>query len=94
MATYPSKNTHRLGCRGYTTEIYVGEIIHIQADLVMYMTGNADAETVAEAQGSLAIFFCSGDIELIKSGDKPRCFYCASLNESDAKQCSQCGASL
>lgn len=94
MTTYPSKNTHRLGCRGYITEINVGEVIHIQADLIMYMMRDADAETIAEAQRRLAIFFCSGDIELIKSGDKPRCFYCASLNESDAKQCSQCGALL
>lgn len=92
--TIVTPNTHRLGCQGYTVKVYMDDAIRINADFVMYIPGHTKAEIIAEAQRRLAIFFCSGDIELIKSGDRPRCFYCASINELDAKQCTQCGASL
>ena len=94
MAIIPSKNTHRLGCQGYVVDVHLNDAIRIHADFVMFISGHAEARIIAEAQRRLAMFFCSGDIEMVKSGDKPRCFYCASLNELDAKQCSQCGALL
>lgn len=83
-----------IGCRGYTVRTYYDEAIMVNADFVVYLSGRADVKDIAEVQKRLALFFCSGDIDIVKSADRPRCFYCASLNDNDAKQCSQCGALL
>ena len=86
--------TGRIGVVGYEVNVNIHEVIRIKAELVMYIYGGSDAKIIAEAQRKLALFFCSGDIDIVKASDKLRCFYCASLNEDDAVVCRGCGASL
>jgi hypothetical protein len=33
-------------------------------------------------------------IVLVKAQDRPRCFFCASLNDVESKKCEGCGAPL
>ena len=86
--------TGRLGVVGYDVHTRTGEVVGVKAEFILYLSGDAGAEVIAEAHRKLALFFCSGDIDIVRAGDGVRCFYCASLNERGAKQCSQCGGPL
>jgi hypothetical protein len=38
--------------------------------------------------------FMQTNIEFVKAQDRPRCFYCGSLNEIKSLKCESCGASM
>ena len=79
-------------CKGYTVRRGVDELTEIVPQLFLKMHPH-ECELQAEALKRIELFL-SGDINIVKATDKPRCFYCASLNEEDANMCEQCGASL
>lgn len=88
------RNPYRLGCCGYSVDVPIDGAIRVKADFVLYISGRAPAPEVAEGLRRLAMFLNSGDVQLIAAQDRPRCFYCGTLNDIDAKLCSQCGAAL
>jgi CRISPR/Cas system-associated exonuclease Cas4 (RecB family) len=52
-----------------------------------------DVEALAEVAKKIELFL-GGEVNLVKGMGKPRCFYCATLNDSENTTCSQCGAPL
>lgn len=81
-----------LRCRGYSTNRYMNELTEITPNLILVLHPN-DCEQQAEALKRIELFL-AGEINIVKAVDKPRCFYCASLNDEDANMCAQCGAPL
>lgn len=82
----------KLKPRLYTTKVDVSSAIEVDASFIM--TFDRTPEGLLKAQELLARFFYTTEIDIVKSTGKPRCFYCASLNETISTKCASCGASL
>ena len=82
-----------LKCKGYSIDRFHDSLVEIKAVFILPISPT-DSDVIAEALKKIEIFL-SGSINLVKAvPDKQRCFYCATLNESDNNLCSQCGAPL
>lgn len=57
------------------------------------MTNPNKSEEIAEALKKIELYL-SGSINLVKASEKPRCFYCGTLNDESVNSCSQCGGPL
>ena len=80
-------------CRKYDVYRAVDELTEINVSFILPIAPN-DTENMAEALKRIEIFL-SGKVDFVRSDkDKPRCFYCGSLQDLELNMCSQCGAPL
>jgi len=87
-------NLYSLHCQWFETQAYCDSAVGVTAHFTTLIPVQCNAEQVAEALRRIGMMLCSGPIDLVQSADKPRCFYCGSLNDADRNTCSQCGGSL
>lgn len=87
-------NKNSLYTRRYDIQRNLDELPIINVEFVLPIAPTQINE-IAEALKKLELFLNDKDgITLVKGNQKPRCFYCASLNDESSNQCSQCGATL
>lgn len=82
----------KLGCRGYTIHRPGSGAVTFDVELIL-MASPKDSKLVAEALKQLELYLYN-PINIVAAADKPRCFYCAGLNDDEAKECEHCGAML
>ena len=79
-------------CTGYCVERYPDTLTKITVDFVLDIDP-FNNEDIADALRRIELYL-SEKVSLVKSTDRPRCFYCGTLNDANRTVCSQCGASL
>ena len=89
-----TRNPYSLNCANFNVDVSCDGFVRVSADFVVLIAGRDEPEKIAEALRRIGLTLCSGPIDLVKATDKPRCFYCGSLNDEDRNTCSQCSGSL
>jgi hypothetical protein len=82
----------KLGCQGYTVNRPISGAVTFDVKLVLHGSPR-DTKLVAEALKQIELYL-SCPINMVAAADRPRCFYCAGLNDDEAKECEHCGAML
>ena len=86
--------TPELRCSGYRLDRRAGHLVTVQVDFVLALSPQ-DVDGVADALFRLE-HHLAGSVSLVKAGadTRPRCFYCASLNDHKNTHCASCAAPL
>ena len=83
----------KLGCIGYDVRRAAAKPVTITANLILKNVSPHNVEDVAEALKRIELFL-GNELNLVKATDRPRCYYCGSLNDDGEKHCTQCNAPL
>lgn len=84
----------KLGCRSYDIYRRIAEPVEINVSFVLKENWK-NSENIADALKAIELYLCGGaEINIVKATDKPRCFYCGSLNDEGAKKCENCGVNF
>jgi len=81
-----------LRCVRYDLSREAGSLTEISAKFVLLISPR-NSDEMAEAFKKIEKYL-AGEVNLVKATEKPRCFYCGTLNEETYGTCAQCGAPL
>ena len=86
--------TPELKCSGYVVDRQPNALVKVHADFFLAVSPR-DIDAVAEALFKLE-HYLTGTVSLVRGGadTRPRCFYCASLNDHENTHCASCAAPL
>jgi len=86
--------TPELGCQGYRIDRRVDNLVRVQVDFVLKIAPK-ESILIADALSRLETYL-AGSVNLVRGGmdRRPRCFYCAVLNDETNTHCASCGAPL
>lgn len=87
-------NPHSIYARSYVIRQAADSVMEVDVSFIVPVIGGAGAADISKWLERLGLWFADGGISIVKGTEKPRCFYCAQLNEMDALECRKCGAPL
>jgi len=81
--------------RGYEVELHADAMVTLNVEFIFPCAGFAGAKSFQKLYANLARWLHDPNgITFVQGSDRPRCFYCGSLNAKPAVACRACGASL
>ncbi len=87
-------NENALYAQDYYVERRLNEPPRVQVNFIIPISPHKVKE-IAEILKRIELFLNNKEgIALVQGNQKPRCFYCGTLNEEINNSCSQCGAPL
>lgn len=85
-------NNLELKCTGYRIDRRVNDPVRLDVEFILNIHPRRTDE-IAEALKCIERYL-SEAVNLVKSADKPRCYYCGKLADDAETQCKACGANL